>query len=460
MSNTNPPPSPSGTGTLHTARSRNLTHRLRLGLRARSVLAMLVALATIVACGPPPIVVDFYVHPGTGNDTNPGTAAAPYKTLSYALTRVGAGQTVHLAAGTYDAASGEVWPTQTGFPPAATPNVPDGVRITADGNLALLVGPGAASDAAALVFEGASEVFDVRITAFQRGVLAGPGATALLDGVEIADNGEEGVLVYGDAHMTVRDSSVHDNGAAGVGAYENATVTLDAVGLNKNSPGVTIADAATMTIENSEIHANGTMIPGAEHAGVYARGDSVVTLINTAVHDNAHAGVFIQGNAAVTVGAGSDLYQNFIGVMVDLFQAGAVDLAFDGAYVRDSDSEGILWTAPMGARLHMRDTQVSDNFSHGLLFTGDATTIDMGNASEEGGNTFQGNANPQIHDARPARAAADGTIISVSRAGLVPDGCPATDGTYVGPDTITCGADDIVVIANANNRLELTSTGP
>jgi hypothetical protein len=419
--------------------------------------AILAAGAFLAACAPPPITVDFYVHPVTGNDANPGTAAAPYKTLTYALTRVGTGQTIHLAAGTYDAASGEMWPQQAGFPPTATPNVPDGVRITADGNLVRLAGPGAASDAAALVFEGAAEVIGVRVTAFQRGVLAGTGAVALLDGVEISGNGEEGLLVYSDAKVVLRDSAVHENGAAGVGAYEDATVTLDNVQVYQNQPGVAAADAASVTIENSEIHANGTVGPGPEHAGIYARGDAVVTTTNTAVHDNAHAGVFIQGDASVTVGTGTDLYANFIGVMVDLFQAGTIDLAFDGATVRDSDSEGILWTAPMGERFHMRDTQVTDNFSHAVLFLGDAAVIDMGTSFEAGGNTFAGNVYPQIYDGRPGRAAADGTIITVSRAGLIPAGCFTTAGPYVGPATITCGANDIVDILHANNRLELTS---
>ena len=427
------------------------------GLAAFVAGMILAAAALLASCAPPPVTVDFYVHPVTGNDANPGTAAAPYKTLTYALTRVGTGQTIHLAAGTYDAASGEVWPQQAGFPPIATPNVPDGVRITADGNLVRLAGPGAATTATALVFEGAAEVIGVRVTAFQRGVLAGPGAVALLDGVEISGNGEEGVLVYGDATVILRDSAVHENGAAGVGAYEAATVTLDNVQVYQNQPGVAAADTAGVTIEHSEIHANGTAIPGGTHAGVFARGEAVVTLTDTAVHDNAHAGVFIQEDASVTVGAGTDLYANFIGVMVDQFQAGAVDLAFDGATVRDSDSEGILWTAPMGARFHMRDTQVTDNFSHAVLFVGDAAVIDMGTSAEAGGNTFAGNVYPQIHDARPARAAADGTIIAVSRAGLIPPGCLTMAGPYVGPATVTCGANDIVVIANANNRLELTS---
>ncbi|MFO7543969.1 MAG: right-handed parallel beta-helix repeat-containing protein [Trueperaceae bacterium] len=457
MSSTHAPTNPARPRTPNPSTGHSARSRLRAGIGALVASVTLTASVLLAACAPPPVTVDFYVHPVTGNDANPGTAAAPYKTLTYALTRVGTGQTIHLAAGTYDAASGEVWPQQVGFPPTATPNVPDGVRITADGNLVRLAGPGAASDAAALVVEGAAEVIGVRVTAFQRGVLAGPGSAALLDGVEISGNGAEGLLVYGNANVVLRDSAVHENGASGVGAYENATLTLDNAQVNQNQPGVTAADAASVTIEDSEIYANGTVGPGPEHAGIYARGDAGVTITNTAVHDNAHAGVFIQGDASVTVGAGSDLYLNFIGVMVDLFQAGAIDLAFDGATVRDSDSEGILWTAPMGARFHMRDTQVTDNFSHAVLFVGDAAVIDMGTSVEAGGNTFAGNVYPQIYDGRPGRAAADGTIITVSRDGLIPPGCLTMAGPYVGPATITCGANDIVDILHANNRLELTS---
>lgn len=416
---------------------------------------LLVALA---GCTTPGVVVDFYVHPVTGNDTNPGTVAAPYKTLTHALSRVEAGHTIHLAAGTYDAASGEVWPTQTGFPPVATPNVPDGVRITSDGNLARLVGPGGMTTAAALVFEGEAEVVGVRIQSFQRAVLAGPSTVALLDAVEIHGNANEGLLVFGDANVTVRDSALFQNGSSGAGAYGTADLTLRNTQVYENAPGVTVADAAAVAIVDSEVQSNGTMIPGADHAGVYARDDATVAITGTLVHDNAHAGLFLQGDAQVTVGAGTDVYRNFIGVMADAFQAGAMRLAFDGAVVRDSDSEGILWTPPMGSAFTMRDTAVTDNFSHGVLFVGDAGVIDMGTGADPGGNTFSGNAFPQVSDARPARAAADGTVVTVNRVGLFDDGCPLQATPYVGPVDVDCLGDTVVSIANANNRVHVISS--
>jgi parallel beta-helix repeat protein len=46
----------------------------------------------------------------TGSDANPGTAALPLRTITKAMTRVGAGDTVFVAPGTYDAAIGETFP--------------------------------------------------------------------------------------------------------------------------------------------------------------------------------------------------------------------------------------------------------------------------------------------------------------------------------------------------------------
>jgi len=53
---------------------------------------------------------DLYVDVRHGNDANPGTFDQPFKTITRALAASAPGTTVHLAAGTYDRASGETFP--------------------------------------------------------------------------------------------------------------------------------------------------------------------------------------------------------------------------------------------------------------------------------------------------------------------------------------------------------------
>ena len=74
----------------------------------------------------------FYVSPSGDND-NPGTLAEPWKTLTFALAAVGAGDQVHAEAGTYDTGNGEVFPLA----------IPSDVSLIGSGiGLSLISAPG------------------------------------------------------------------------------------------------------------------------------------------------------------------------------------------------------------------------------------------------------------------------------------------------------------------------------
>ncbi len=84
----------------------------RWGVVRRAVgtwLVLALTLGTVVV--PEAWAADYYVDTG-GNDGNTGdSAAAPWKTLTYALGQVSSGDVVHLAAGTYDTGgNGETFP--------------------------------------------------------------------------------------------------------------------------------------------------------------------------------------------------------------------------------------------------------------------------------------------------------------------------------------------------------------
>ena len=53
---------------------------------------------------------DWYVNAAMGNNNNAGTPGAPFKTITYALTRTKSGEVVCAAPGTYNAVSGETFP--------------------------------------------------------------------------------------------------------------------------------------------------------------------------------------------------------------------------------------------------------------------------------------------------------------------------------------------------------------
>src|SRR5262245_14386746 len=69
----------------------------------------LVALALLSPCAP---AADYFVNSITGNNASgDGSVASPWRTITFALSQVpGPGDTIHVAAGTYDLTLGEVYP--------------------------------------------------------------------------------------------------------------------------------------------------------------------------------------------------------------------------------------------------------------------------------------------------------------------------------------------------------------
>ncbi len=104
-----------------------MTHPTSLFLRL--TLALLLSLAT-AACGGSGgglsvgigSDADLYVDVNVGDDTNDGSAGAPFKTITFALSQAANGDTVNVAPGFYDVVSGETFPIV----------VPAGVRLLGD----------------------------------------------------------------------------------------------------------------------------------------------------------------------------------------------------------------------------------------------------------------------------------------------------------------------------------------
>lgn len=419
---------------------------------------LVVALALLLAaCAGPAPAPSLHVNPVSGSDANPGTLAEPLKTLTHALTLAGPGHTIHLATGTYDEASGEVWPTFAGLPPAAAANVPNRVTITGDGNLVRLAGPIGFDDKVALVFDGEATVSGVSVMDFEVGVIVQDGATVILEDVSVSATGELGVVAMGGAELTIQDSVIAHNEAVGLLATDDANVTLAGSEVHDNHPGVEAEANAVVHITGSDLHDNGSGTPGGTNSAVSVRDFVTLTIEDSTLHASAYAGLHMQGAPDVTVGPGTDIFENFIGVVADAFTAGAARLRVDGASVRDNDFEGIFWAIPAGESFVLRDTAITGNGDNALFISGDADVIDLGSPGDPGGNDFAGNGEPLILDIRPARAAPNGTIITVSHDDLLA-GCLVGPGPLVGPTDLMCDGVEVLQIVFANNRVEIVAS--
>jgi len=180
-------------------------------LRARSqfgrtLLALLStpSIALVLAAHANAAATTIYVNSGSGKNTNSGSASSPLKTLTKALTLVGAGTTIDLAGGGYSLASGEQFSTLDGPQPVV---VPPGVTI--QGN----AGPGAATDLngsssqIGLLLAGDATIRNVGLFGFGAAIKASKGTQNLsgiqVRGDDIGTRGELGIWLTGTANATL-----------------------------------------------------------------------------------------------------------------------------------------------------------------------------------------------------------------------------------------------------------------
>jgi len=421
--------------------------------RWSAVAAMIVAL---VACAPgdgPPAVTTLFVNPTSGSDAGPGTAAAPLRTLSAALALADAGMTIRLAAGTYDAANGETWPTQVGFPPTATPNVPSGVTIVGVSGVRL-VGPGAGTTAAALAFAGPASVRAVEMEGFERALLAWLPGVVTLTGIRATGNLVDGLLAFGDAEVVAALSTFDLNGLSGVAAFGDAVLDLQGGTLEFNRTGLYVTDRATVGVLDTRIASNGSTA-AESHSGVYAIGDARLTLSGVTLDGNALAGVELRGEARVAV-ADATVVGHAYGLYVP---AGGTGAAWLRIYASDVSGNGwgVRWDGAAGGELFVRGTTIQANAFQGVGVSGDPAVVDLGADGEASGNRLEGNGIYQLQDGRPSRPAADGPVITVDVNAVIPAGCIMAIETYHGPYTYSCGGVDAFSIGGTNQRIRVVA---
>jgi hypothetical protein len=313
----------------------------------------------------------------------------------------------------------------------------------------VLSGAGGPTDAAALVFAGDAEVRDLRVTGFQRGLLASESGSLALTDVDVDGNAVDGLLAYGVADVTISGGSYRDSGISGVASFEGAVVRVSGSRISNNRVGAYVADGSRMLLTDVQIDANGAS--GAHvNAGVFVADQGQVELTDSAANDNVR-GIEMLGNAVVSA-TRVEFGANDWGIDVRP-DAGSPYLELTESLMGDVVM-GIRWLAPGGGWLIVRDTQFEEHEEAAVYIAGDPHVVDFGSVGSPGGNLFTASTWPQIVDARPARAAPDGTVATFSSVGVA-HGCIVSVDPYVGPFSLVCGPHPIFTIVNANQRLQL-----
>ena len=247
------------------------------------------------------LVVTLYVNPMTGNDTNnTGSRLSPFKSLTRALKVTKIPTIIHLESGTYNAASGEVFPLIV--PEGATvvgneANKGAGIVISGSGEYQ---SPSFGIQNITLLLVDNASLLGVTITnpsAKGTGIWI-ESAAPVLSNNTLSNCGREGVFTTGTAKPAILDNIFVQNTASGLvmAGYSQGEVLQNV--FQKNPLGIAISDFAAPTIANNKLSENRTAIALSRNAQPVLRQNLIVK--------NTQGGLLVNGNAVPDLGNSKD----------------------------------------------------------------------------------------------------------------------------------------------------------
>jgi parallel beta-helix repeat protein len=199
-----------------------------------------------------------YVNPATGNDAAVGTGAEPLKTLTQAIQRAAPGTEIKLAAGTYNAEGGEVFPLV----------IPTGVTVrgneTEYGEDVVIEGSGQINSTAfgqqaiALQLEGNAQLRGVTVT---NPVQRGTGVWVESSQPTIANNrflncGREGIFLTGTAVPEITDNFFRRNAASGISVTRLSRGEIRQNRFRNTGYGIALSDQSAPLIVDNDVQEN------------------------------------------------------------------------------------------------------------------------------------------------------------------------------------------------------------
>lgn len=187
----------------------------------------------------------------TGVD-NPagGASSAPFATIGYALTKVSSGDIIMIDAGTYN----EIITVSTK------------VTLKGVGNQSIISAPTSCTGTGLYVGASGSQILDMKITNYEKGIVIDGAKNIELNRLEIVDNCYVGVVLgHQSNYFRIRNSKINNNGTLGFRASTSAQmkkIKIDSCEVKSNKIGIYIAAAAsgnmfdTVQIRNSNFSNN------------------------------------------------------------------------------------------------------------------------------------------------------------------------------------------------------------
>jgi len=241
-----------------------------------------------------------YVNPVAGNDRNSGSQTAPLKTIRRALELAVTGSRIQLAAGTYQATTGETFPLV----------LPAGVTLVGNestkGNGIVILGGGQftspifATQNTTLRLESNAQLRGVTVTNPER---LGTGvwiesSSPIVVNCTLTNCKREGILATGTANPVVTDNVVLRNAASGFSIVRNAKGEWRRNVCRETGFGIAIGDSAAPLLTDNQVSDN--------RAGIVLNRSCRPVLRNNLVERSQEAGLVITEKAMPDLGRRQD----------------------------------------------------------------------------------------------------------------------------------------------------------
>lgn len=301
-----------------------------------------------------------YVNPATGKDNNTGSATSPFKTLTKSLAFAKNGTTIKLVNGTYNTASGEIFPIVI---PTGVIVLGDeagkgkGIVITGSGNYN---SPSFANQNITLRLEDAAQLRGVTVT---NGVRQCTGVwiestTPVIVNNTFTNCGREGIFVTGTGKPLILDNIFTANAASGIFLVRNAKGEIRRNLCQKTGYGIALNDSAAPLIADNQLTGNS--------AGIFLSRDARPVLRRNLIEKNT-IGVVVTGNAKPDLGSSQDPAGNILrdNNQADLQNSTSLNLISVGNQLNPAQVKGfvMLGVAQVPAPV-MGPGQFSDLGSH------------------------------------------------------------------------------------------------
>ena len=279
-----------------------------------NMLSCFSAVALMAVGGSALAATSIYVSP-TGSDSNPGTQAAPVKTITRADALASAGSTIHVAAGTYYVSAPSK--DNAGIVTRKSGTASARIRFVSD-----------VKWGAKIVVSGTGITWDSR------------GSYVDIDGFQITGSGRHGLLAAG-SNLTFKNNFIHDltvsggcNGSGGAaidtyGPVGNVVIDRNIVrnigyrfiGSCNTIQGIYIANANNVVTNN--------IVSGVAMAGIQQwHGATASTIVNNTTFHNKIGILLGQGDAGTTTGSANNYVAN--NIVYDNVANGIIEMGLMG----------------------------------------------------------------------------------------------------------------------------------